>query len=154
MEKNQVKRQISNWEFFAKKGDKVVLPKHLQPLYPLADNSDSLVIEEIIKNNVELYKNSFAPKIEISFILRDLKKDLLVLDLIPAEALLPEDYSVLMTSVENFDEKFVQWIKSDINAAVDWYYNELSSLGVNKMDKDTIKKFFQSHIDKYDKMKS
>ena len=145
METSKVNKTIENWEFFAKKGDEVFIPTSRLYLHPLVYDNKHLVIEEIIKKEVTLYKNSFSPKIDFSFILKNTKNDLLILEIFNPTQILPKDYVELTMSSKKTKHEFVKYLLSNIDRAVDWYYQELIDINSSKrMSKEEIRKYFES----------
>ena len=120
MEKASLKRTVKNWEFFAKEGDPVILPESLRPLYPLVYEDSELVVEKLIYETIKKVPYVF-------FILKDKKKDLFILDIIPSDHLLPVDYMDLISSAETKDHTFFNLLESDMDKAADWYMEQLKA---------------------------
>lgn len=120
MEKTSLKRTVKNWEFFAKEGDPVILPEPLRPLYPLVYEDSELVVEKLIYETIKKVPYVF-------FILKDKKKDLFILDIIPSDHLLPVDYMDLISSAETKDHTFFNLLESDMDKAADWYVEQLKA---------------------------
>lgn len=118
MEEINLKRTVKNWEFFAKEGDPVILPEPLRPLYPLVREDSELVIEKLIYKTVKKLPYVF-------FILKDKKKDLFILDIIPADHILPADYMYLISSADTSNQTFFDLLESDMDKAADWYMEQL-----------------------------